>query len=48
MSFTSRRRNRTGSTVAVKSAVVNSDLEPGTVIPDRVICLDAVLGLVEW
>jgi carbonic anhydrase/acetyltransferase-like protein (isoleucine patch superfamily) len=44
-----RSRIGRGSTVGVKSAVVNSDLAAGTVIPDRVIYLDdAILGPVEW
>ena len=38
-----------GSKIGRKSAVVGSDLAPGTVIPDRVIYLNnAIFGLVEW
>ena len=38
-----------GATIGVKSAVVGSELEPGTVIPDRVIWLNnSKFGDVEW
>ncbi len=38
-----------GAKIGKKSAVVNSDVEPGTVIPDRTIYAnDKVSGQVEW
>jgi carbonic anhydrase/acetyltransferase-like protein (isoleucine patch superfamily) len=38
-----------GCVIGEKSAVLNSILAPGTVVPDRVIYQDgAIFGAVEW
>ena len=38
-----------GATIGRRSAIVNTDVAPGTVIPDRTIYVnDAVYGRVEW
>jgi carbonic anhydrase/acetyltransferase-like protein (isoleucine patch superfamily) len=38
-----------GATIGVKSAIVNTDIAPGTVIPDRTIYVNnARFGTVEW
>jgi len=38
-----------GSTIGVKSAMVNTDVAPGTTIPDRTIYVNnALFGAVEW
>jgi len=38
-----------GSTIGIKSAIVNTDIAPGTTVPDRTIYVNnALFGAVEW